>query len=175
MAFINRWLAGEREQSHFLRLLTTTFPSAAKQFQHPCTVYTHGLNHRRSSLFIPESQREAFCSCLNSRDGGTDLWGSLVLAVLSKCVGEEGWFLCKLNRPSFFFLFFPHSFHSQEALAVFKEAVQKMPRQFAPQSLYNMMGKSYSIKGRLCLGNKGLFAASQLALCSLSVEAAAVR
>lgn len=25
---------------------------------------------------------------------------------------------------------------------MFKEAIQKMPRQFAPQSLYNMMGKS---------------------------------
>jgi len=25
---------------------------------------------------------------------------------------------------------------------VFKEAMQKMPKQFAPQSLYNMMGKS---------------------------------
>lgn len=24
---------------------------------------------------------------------------------------------------------------------VYKEAIQKMPRQFAPQSLYNMMGK----------------------------------
>lgn len=31
---------------------------------------------------------------------------------------------------------------------MFKEAVQKMPRQFAPQSLYNMMGKHYGIKGR---------------------------
>lgn len=25
---------------------------------------------------------------------------------------------------------------------MFKEAIHKMPRQFAPQSLYNMMGKS---------------------------------
>lgn len=25
---------------------------------------------------------------------------------------------------------------------MFKEAIQKMPRQFAPQSLYNMMGKN---------------------------------
>lgn len=30
---------------------------------------------------------------------------------------------------------------SQEALSVYKEAVQKMPRQFAPHSLFNMMGK----------------------------------
>ena len=75
-------------------------------------------------------------------------------------VGKEGWFLCKLNRPSFLYLPHPHLIHSQEALAVFKEAVQKMPRQFAPQSLYNMMGKSYSIKGRLYLRNEGLFAAS---------------
>jgi len=29
----------------------------------------------------------------------------------------------------------------QDALTVYKEAIQKMPRQFAPQSLYNMMGK----------------------------------
>lgn len=41
----------------------------------------------------------------------------------------------------FFFSFFFFLFHSQEALSVFKEAIQKMPRQFAPQSLYNMMGK----------------------------------
>ncbi|CAL8262266.1 unnamed protein product [Merluccius merluccius] len=33
--------------------------------------------------------------------------------------------------------------HQQEALSVYKEAVQKMPRQFAPQSLYNMMGEAY--------------------------------
>nr|XP_040019074.1 protein O-mannosyl-transferase TMTC2 isoform X2 [Gasterosteus aculeatus aculeatus] len=31
----------------------------------------------------------------------------------------------------------------EEALAVFEEAIQKMPRQFAPQSLYNMMGEAY--------------------------------
>uniref|UniRef100_A0AAY4E2V9 dolichyl-phosphate-mannose--protein mannosyltransferase n=1 Tax=Denticeps clupeoides TaxID=299321 RepID=A0AAY4E2V9_9TELE len=31
----------------------------------------------------------------------------------------------------------------EEALSVFKDAVQKMPRQFAPQSLYNMMGEAY--------------------------------
>lgn len=30
----------------------------------------------------------------------------------------------------------------QEALSVYKEAVQKMPPQFAPHSLFNMMGKS---------------------------------
>lgn len=29
----------------------------------------------------------------------------------------------------------------QEALSVYKEAVQKMPRQFAPHSLFNMMGE----------------------------------
>ncbi|XP_036068452.1 protein O-mannosyl-transferase TMTC2 isoform X2 [Oryzias melastigma] len=33
--------------------------------------------------------------------------------------------------------------HQEEALSVFKEAMQKMPRQFAPQSLYNMMGEAY--------------------------------
>ncbi|KAI4825254.1 hypothetical protein KUCAC02_020941 [Chaenocephalus aceratus] len=33
--------------------------------------------------------------------------------------------------------------HQEEALTVFKEAIQKMPRQFAPQSLYNMMGEAY--------------------------------
>lgn len=38
---------------------------------------------------------------------------------------------------------FSHLYVSfQEALMVYKEAIQKMPRQFAPQSLYNMMGKS---------------------------------
>ncbi|XP_036373358.1 protein O-mannosyl-transferase TMTC2 [Megalops cyprinoides] len=31
----------------------------------------------------------------------------------------------------------------EEALSVYKEAIQKMPRQFAPQSLYNMMGEAY--------------------------------
>lgn len=29
----------------------------------------------------------------------------------------------------------------QEALSIYKEAVQKMPRQFAPHSLFNMMGE----------------------------------
>ncbi|KAL2093739.1 hypothetical protein ACEWY4_011051 [Coilia grayii] len=33
--------------------------------------------------------------------------------------------------------------HQEEALSVFKEAIQKMPKQFAPQSLYNMMGEAY--------------------------------
>uniref|UniRef100_A0A8C5DXP0 dolichyl-phosphate-mannose--protein mannosyltransferase n=1 Tax=Gouania willdenowi TaxID=441366 RepID=A0A8C5DXP0_GOUWI len=33
--------------------------------------------------------------------------------------------------------------HQEEALSVFQEATQKMPRQFAPQSLYNMMGEAY--------------------------------
>ncbi|XP_026167362.1 protein O-mannosyl-transferase TMTC2 isoform X2 [Mastacembelus armatus] len=33
--------------------------------------------------------------------------------------------------------------HQEEALSVFKEAIQKMPRQFAPQSLFNMMGEAY--------------------------------
>uniref|UniRef100_A0A1A8ENU7 dolichyl-phosphate-mannose--protein mannosyltransferase n=1 Tax=Nothobranchius korthausae TaxID=1143690 RepID=A0A1A8ENU7_9TELE len=33
--------------------------------------------------------------------------------------------------------------HQEEALSVFKEAIQKMPRQFAAQSLYNMMGEAY--------------------------------
>lgn len=28
----------------------------------------------------------------------------------------------------------------QEALSMYKKAALKMPRQFAPQSLYNMMG-----------------------------------
>lgn len=49
--------------------------------------------------------------------------------------------LCSLMQTSPHHLFF-YLFHSQEALTVFKEAIQKMPRQFAPQSLYNMMGKS---------------------------------
>ncbi|KAL4612808.1 transmembrane and TPR repeat-containing protein 2-like [Arapaima gigas] len=31
----------------------------------------------------------------------------------------------------------------EEALLVYKEAIQKMPKQFAPQSLYNMMGEAY--------------------------------
>ncbi|XP_075065467.1 protein O-mannosyl-transferase TMTC2 isoform X2 [Mixophyes fleayi] len=31
----------------------------------------------------------------------------------------------------------------EDALSVYKEAIQKMPRQFAPQSLYNMMGEAY--------------------------------
>ncbi|MEQ2237412.1 hypothetical protein ILYODFUR_022855, partial [Ilyodon furcidens] len=29
--------------------------------------------------------------------------------------------------------------HQEEAISMFKEAIRKMPRQFAPQSLYNMM------------------------------------
>uniref|UniRef100_A0A3P8YU16 dolichyl-phosphate-mannose--protein mannosyltransferase n=1 Tax=Esox lucius TaxID=8010 RepID=A0A3P8YU16_ESOLU len=33
--------------------------------------------------------------------------------------------------------------HQEEALLVYKEAMQKMPRQFAPQSLFNMMGEAY--------------------------------
>lgn len=48
--------------------------------------------------------------------------------------------LSNANVPNLLFCLF----HSQEALSVFKEAIQKMPRQFAPQSLYNMMGKSCS-------------------------------
>ncbi|KAM4036107.1 protein O-mannosyl-transferase TMTC2 isoform 1-T1 [Anomaloglossus baeobatrachus] len=31
----------------------------------------------------------------------------------------------------------------EDALSVYKEAILKMPRQFAPQSLYNMMGEAY--------------------------------
>ncbi|XP_032436374.1 protein O-mannosyl-transferase TMTC2 [Xiphophorus hellerii] len=31
----------------------------------------------------------------------------------------------------------------EEAISMFKEAIQKMPRQFAPQSLYNMLGEAY--------------------------------
>uniref|UniRef100_A0A8C9R409 dolichyl-phosphate-mannose--protein mannosyltransferase n=1 Tax=Scleropages formosus TaxID=113540 RepID=A0A8C9R409_SCLFO len=31
----------------------------------------------------------------------------------------------------------------EEAISVFKEAIEKMPWQFAPQSLYNMMGEAY--------------------------------
>ncbi|XP_032894093.1 protein O-mannosyl-transferase TMTC2 isoform X2 [Amblyraja radiata] len=31
----------------------------------------------------------------------------------------------------------------EDALLVYKEAIQKMPTQFAPQSLYNMMGEAY--------------------------------
>uniref|UniRef100_A0AAY5EZJ8 Dolichyl-phosphate-mannose--protein mannosyltransferase n=1 Tax=Electrophorus electricus TaxID=8005 RepID=A0AAY5EZJ8_ELEEL len=31
----------------------------------------------------------------------------------------------------------------EEALSMYKEAVKKMPHQFAPQSLYNMMGEAY--------------------------------
>ncbi|CAL1568597.1 unnamed protein product [Knipowitschia caucasica] len=37
----------------------------------------------------------------------------------------------------------------QEALSVYKEAVQKMPKQFAPHSLYNMMGEAYMRLNRL--------------------------
>lgn len=37
----------------------------------------------------------------------------------------------------YFYLFFS----PQEALSIYKEAVHKMPRQFAPQSLFNMMGE----------------------------------
>ncbi|XP_072566415.1 protein O-mannosyl-transferase TMTC2-like isoform X2 [Paramormyrops kingsleyae] len=33
--------------------------------------------------------------------------------------------------------------HQEEALSLYKEALQKMPKQFAPQSLYNMMGEAY--------------------------------
>lgn len=33
--------------------------------------------------------------------------------------------------------------HQEEALSVYKEAILKMPRQFAPQSLYNMMGEAH--------------------------------
>ncbi|KAG8439528.1 hypothetical protein GDO86_005650 [Hymenochirus boettgeri] len=31
----------------------------------------------------------------------------------------------------------------EDALAVYKEAIHKMPKQFSPQSLYNMMGEAY--------------------------------
>ncbi|KAL0963006.1 hypothetical protein UPYG_G00348290 [Umbra pygmaea] len=37
----------------------------------------------------------------------------------------------------------------EEALMVYQKAVQKMPRQFAPQSLYNMMGEAYIRLNRL--------------------------
>uniref|UniRef100_A0A8C8C6P7 dolichyl-phosphate-mannose--protein mannosyltransferase n=1 Tax=Oncorhynchus tshawytscha TaxID=74940 RepID=A0A8C8C6P7_ONCTS len=37
----------------------------------------------------------------------------------------------------------------EDALSVYKEAVQKMPKQFAPQSLYNMMGEAYMRLNRL--------------------------
>uniref|UniRef100_A0A672HHG2 dolichyl-phosphate-mannose--protein mannosyltransferase n=1 Tax=Salarias fasciatus TaxID=181472 RepID=A0A672HHG2_SALFA len=37
----------------------------------------------------------------------------------------------------------------EEALSVYKEAVQKMPRQFAPHSLFNMMGEAYMRMNKL--------------------------
>ncbi|XP_072233860.1 protein O-mannosyl-transferase TMTC2 [Leuresthes tenuis] len=37
----------------------------------------------------------------------------------------------------------------EEALSVYREAVQKMPRQFAPHSLFNMMGEAYVKLNRL--------------------------
>uniref|UniRef100_A0A8C4IBL6 dolichyl-phosphate-mannose--protein mannosyltransferase n=1 Tax=Dicentrarchus labrax TaxID=13489 RepID=A0A8C4IBL6_DICLA len=37
----------------------------------------------------------------------------------------------------------------EEALSIYKEAVQKMPRQFAPHSLFNMMGEAYMRLNRL--------------------------
>ncbi|XP_078098871.1 protein O-mannosyl-transferase TMTC2-like [Sander vitreus] len=37
----------------------------------------------------------------------------------------------------------------EEALSVYKEAIQKMPRQFAPHSLFNMMGEAYMRLNRL--------------------------
>ncbi|KAL6116777.1 tmtc2 [Pungitius sinensis] len=37
----------------------------------------------------------------------------------------------------------------EEALSVYKAAVQKMPRQFAPHSLFNMMGEAYMRLNRL--------------------------
>uniref|UniRef100_A0A7N8WJV8 dolichyl-phosphate-mannose--protein mannosyltransferase n=1 Tax=Mastacembelus armatus TaxID=205130 RepID=A0A7N8WJV8_9TELE len=37
----------------------------------------------------------------------------------------------------------------EEALSIYKEAVQKMPRQFAPHSLFNMMGEAYMRLDRL--------------------------
>lgn len=43
----------------------------------------------------------------------------------------------------------------QEALTVYKEAIQKMPRQFAPQSLYNMMGKCIVSASEWYLRSKG--------------------
>ncbi|XP_065139580.1 protein O-mannosyl-transferase TMTC2 [Paramisgurnus dabryanus] len=33
--------------------------------------------------------------------------------------------------------------HQEEAISAYREAIQKMPKQFAPQSLYNMMGEAY--------------------------------
>ncbi|KAJ8385747.1 hypothetical protein AAFF_G00182650 [Aldrovandia affinis] len=39
--------------------------------------------------------------------------------------------------------------HQEEALSVYTEAIQKMPKQFAPQSLYNMMGEAYMRLNRL--------------------------
>ncbi|XP_060734099.1 protein O-mannosyl-transferase TMTC2 [Tachysurus vachellii] len=39
--------------------------------------------------------------------------------------------------------------HQEEALSVYKEAIQKMPKQFAPQSLYNMMGEAYMRMNKL--------------------------
>ncbi|XP_053271328.1 protein O-mannosyl-transferase TMTC2 [Pleuronectes platessa] len=37
----------------------------------------------------------------------------------------------------------------EEALSVYREAVQKMPKQFAPHSLFNMMGEAYMRLNRL--------------------------
>ncbi|XP_063761538.1 protein O-mannosyl-transferase TMTC2 [Eleginops maclovinus] len=37
----------------------------------------------------------------------------------------------------------------EEALSIYKEAVQKMPKQFAPHSLFNMMGEAYMRLNRL--------------------------
>ncbi|XP_033989143.1 protein O-mannosyl-transferase TMTC2a isoform X1 [Trematomus bernacchii] len=39
--------------------------------------------------------------------------------------------------------------HQEEALSIYREAVQKMPKQFAPHSLFNMMGEAYMRLSRL--------------------------
>lgn len=51
------------------------------------------------------------------------------------------WFYFICERMLFKLVFSHLCVSFQEALTVYKEAIQKMPRQFAPQSLYNMMGK----------------------------------
>lgn len=147
----------ERKQSRFLQPPTTTFHLVLKCFQLPLSfrlrgesLYLHSL-HTRAKMWQPSSR-------LKSRDTAIDpFWSTLPPSdpQFHAAYSQTGGPCCRGGMTSYSNTTFsseslsnaniPHPFylfHSQEALTVFKEAMQKMPRQFAPQSLYNMMGKS---------------------------------
>ena len=147
------------EKEHFLPTSHRNICFSNKVVPAPSTIQIERdseVNRWTYTLYIPESICDTALVDLTAVTLRIDPGGPQFHAVYSLCRGPG----CRggmttYHRASFsdgvsplsnanipHHLLFFCLFHSQEALTVFKEAIQKMPRQFAPQSLYNMMGKS---------------------------------